>query len=87
MKRAGCAACICGITGTSSSVCWCTWRRSTWDWSCASFWVAGRLGACRAIEAALFLTLLRLLREVWAPHPAWREYADSLNPRTALLAT
>ena len=31
-------------------------------------------------EAALFLTLLRLLREVGAPPVAWKEYADSLEP-------
>jgi DDE family transposase len=34
--------------------------------------------------AALFLTLLRLLREVEAPNPVWREYADPLQPLPAL---
>jgi transposase len=31
-------------------------------------------------EVALFLTLLRLLREVWALPLAWKEHADSLEP-------
>jgi transposase len=34
--------------------------------------------------AALFLTLLRLLRDVEAPNPVWREYADPLQPLPAL---
>jgi transposase len=32
-------------------------------------------------EAALFLALLRLLREVGAQNLAWRDYSDSLEPR------
>ncbi len=31
-------------------------------------------------DAALFITLLRLLREVWASARAWKEYADSPKP-------
>ena len=31
-------------------------------------------------DAALFLTLLRLLREVWRSPRAWKEHADSLEP-------
>lgn len=31
-------------------------------------------------EAALLLTLLRLLREFWAPPVAGKEYANSLKP-------
>ena len=54
MKRAGCDGCICGTTRIFSSVCWCTWQRSTWDWSCASFWVVGRLRACRAMMRLSF---------------------------------
>jgi transposase len=34
-------------------------------------------------EAALFLTLLRLLREVGAPPLVWKEYADSREPLQA----
>jgi hypothetical protein len=34
-------------------------------------------------DAALFLTLLRLLREVWASPVAWKEYAASLQPFSA----
>ena len=56
MKRAACDAFICGDTRIFSNVCWCTWPRSTWGWSCASFWVGGHLEAYRVTLRLSFQT-------------------------------
>src|SRR6202166_1215426 len=41
----------------------------------------GTPGGRQGCEAALFLALLRLLREVGAQNLAWRDYSNSLEPR------